>query len=65
MLKMSEESRKFLEEHCPELLKENDLRSFLLEFSDFIVMYGLDRDDEMTEFGREAQRVYDEIYMCN
>ena len=48
-----------------ELLKETNLRSFLIELDDFIVMYGLDENDNMTAFGHEAQAVYDEIYMCN
>lgn len=65
MFNMSEESRAFLEKHCPELLKETNLRSFLIELDDFIVMYGLDENDNMTAFGHEAQAVYDEIYMCN
>lgn len=65
MFNMSEASRLFITENCPELLKENNLRSFLLKLDNFITMNGLDDDDNMTGFGREAQSVYDEIYMCN
>lgn len=62
---MGEVSKAFLEKNCPELLKENNLRSFLLKLDDFITREGLDENDNMTAFGREAQAVYDEIYMCN
>lgn len=65
MLKMSESSRAFLEENYPELLKEENLRKLLLKLDDFIIMEGLDENDYMTDFGHEAQAVYDEIYMCN
>ena len=65
MFNMSEESKAFLEKNCPDLLKENDLRSFLLKLDDFITMEGLDENDNMTAFGHEAQAVYDEVYMCN
>lgn len=65
MFNMSESSKAFLEKNCPELLKENELRRFLLKLDDFITMEGLDENDNMTAFGYEAQDVYDEIYMCN
>ena len=65
MFNMSEESKAFLEKNCPDLLKETDLRSFLLKLDDFITMEGLDENDNMTAFGHEAQAVYDEVYMCN
>ena len=65
MFNMSEESKAFLEKNCPDLLQETDLRSFLLKLDDYITMEGLDENDNMTAFGREAQAVYDEIYMCN
>lgn len=65
MFNMSESSKAFLEKNCPELLKENELRRFLLKLDDFITMEGLDENDYMTAFGYEAQAVYDEIYMCN
>ena len=65
MFNMSERSREFLEKYCPELLKETNLRQFQLKLDDFITMEGLDENDNMTDFGHEAQAVYDEIYMCN
>lgn len=65
MFNMSESSKAFLQKNCPELLKEDKLRQFLLKLDDFITMEGLDESDNMTAFGYEAQAVYDEIYMCN
>lgn len=65
MFNMSESSKAFLEKNCPELLKEKELRRFLLKLDDFITMEGLDENDNMTAFGYEVQAVYDEIYMCN
>ena len=65
MFNMGEVSKAFLEKNCPELLEENNLRSFLLKLDDFITREGLDENDNITAFGREAQAVYDEIYMCN
>ena len=65
MFNMSEASRRFLEKNYPGLLKENNLRSFLLKLDDFIIVEGLDENDNMTAFGHEAQAVYDEVYMCN
>ena len=65
MFNMSEKSRVFLARNCPELLKDSNLRSFLIKLDDFITMKGLDENDNMTAFGHEAQTVYGEIYMCN
>lgn len=65
MFNMTDNAKTFLERHCPELLEISDLRMFLIELDDFIIMNGLDENDNMTDFGYEAQAVYDEIYMCN
>ena len=62
---MSETSRKFLKRYFPDFFRYDDLDKALLALDDFIIMEGLDENDNMTEFGHEAQRVYDEIYMCN
>lgn len=64
-LKMSQSSRAFIEKNCPNALKEKDLRSALLALDDFITMFGLDENDDMTPLGNDAQRIYDEIYCCN
>ena len=65
MFNMSQSSRDFLLVNCPDILNESDLRTFLLKLDDFIVLEGMDSNDNMTDFGHQAQAVYDEIYMCN
>ena len=65
MFNMSKTSKAFLEKNIPEILEEKDLRLFLMKLDDFITTNGLDSEDNMTEFGYEAQTVYDEVYMCN
>ena len=65
MLNMSDASRKFLERNCPELLTVEDLNSFLLALDDFILLECYTRDGDITELGREAEAVYDEVYCCN
>jgi hypothetical protein len=62
---MSNSSKEFLELHCPDLLRETNLRKFLIALDEFITMEGLDEHDNMTDFGHRAQAVYDEIYCCN
>ena len=65
MYKMSENSREFLNSYFPDFFRYDNLDKALLALDDFIIMEGLDENDNMTEFGHEAQSVYDEIYMCN
>lgn len=64
-LNMSQSSRAFIEKNCPKVLQEKDLRSALLALDDFITMFGMDENDDMTQLGNDAQRIYDEIYCCN
>ena len=63
--KMSESSKKFLNKNFPVFFNCKSLDEALLALDDYITMYGLDKNDNMTDFGHEAQSVYDEIYMCN
>ena len=65
MYKMSEASREFLRRYFPAFFHYDNLDKALLALDDFIIMEGLDENDNMTQFGHEAKRVYDEIYMCN
>ncbi len=65
MFKMSMSSKGFLEKYFPSFFDYDDLDKALMALDDFIIMEGLDENDNMTAFGHEAQRVYDEIYMCN
>ena len=65
MLKMSRTSQEFLKKYFPELLEGNDLDHALLALDAFITREGLDANDDMTDFGHEAQAVYDDIYDSN
>mgnify|MGYP007069958587 CR=1 FL=1 len=65
MLKMSEQSALFLQKNFPELLAIDDLPTFLDKLDDFILMNGLDSNDNMTAFGHEADAVFNEVYCCN
>lgn len=66
MVKMSGESKTFLEKHLPEVLQ--DERPVILErLYDLIDEKGFAPPNfhEYNEFGREAQKVYDDIYWNN
>lgn len=65
MVNMSNGSKTFLEKNFPQFFQYEDLDAALMALDDFITMEGLDEEDNMTEFGHEAQAVYDEVYMCN
>jgi len=65
MIKMSDRSKKFLEKYFPSFFEYKDLDEALMALDDFIVMEGLDDDDNMTDFGHEAQSVYDDVYFRN
>ena len=67
MLKMMEESREFLNKNLPELLGEIKIRDaldllyVLIDEKGFAPPHYQDYND----FGREAQRVYDDLYLSN
>ena len=66
MIKMSGESKAFLEKHLPEVLQ--DERPVILErLYDLIDEKGFAPPNfhEYNEFGREAQKVYYDIYWNN
>lgn len=65
MFNMSDASHRFLEKYVPQVLKMDDLDTALLELDAFITKEGLDSNDDMTEFGHEAQSVFDDIYENN
>lgn len=64
-LKISNSSLKFLQTHFPAFFSYDSIADALDALDDFIIMEGLDENDNMTAFGHEAQSVFDEIYMCN
>ena len=67
MLKMCNTSRKFLERHLPKALDFEEVNDALDLLSDFIDEYGFDPPiyEDYNDFGREAQKVYDDIYLSN
>lgn len=66
-LKLSNSSRVFLEKHLPSVLQANTIREALDLLDDFIDETGFapPHYDEYNDFGREAQRVYDDLYLSN
>ncbi len=62
---MSESSKKFLKDNFPGFFECKNLDEALLALDNYITVNGLDKNDNMTDFGHKAQSVYDEIYMYN
>lgn len=67
MLKMTEESRRFLNKNLPELLGETKIRDALDLLYELIDEKGFapPHYQDYNDFGREAQRVYDDLYLSN
>lgn len=64
-INISSSSRRFLQKYFPAFFSYDSLSDALDALDDFIIIEGLDENDNMTAFGHEAQSVFDEIYMCN
>ena len=67
MVRMMPESKQFLEKHLPEALELDLVRDVLRLLYDWIEDYGFapPHYDEYNDLGREAQRVYDDIYLSS
>ena len=67
MVKMSDKSRAFLQKHLPQTLSCEWVNDVLIPLDDLICTKGfaLPHYQEYNDFGREAQRVYDDIFMSN
>ena len=67
MLKMSSTSYNFLKRYLPDALKTNDRRKALRLLYDLIDEKGFapPHYEVYNDFGREAQRVYDDLYQSN
>jgi len=67
MLAMTESSKTFLEKHLPSVLEINDMRTALRTLYQLIDEKGFapPHYDTYNDFGREAQKVYDDIYLSN
>lgn len=65
MIKMSEQSRKFLEEYLPDVVDSEQPNDILDPLYDLIIYQGFDEKYDYNDFGDEAQEVYDDIYYTN
>lgn len=67
MLNMLDETRQFLEQNLPEALQTDSIRRALRLLYDLIDDKGFapPHYDEYNDFGREAQRAYDDLYLSN
>ncbi len=67
MLKMEDKSRRFLEKNLSEALKTDSIGQALDLLYDLIDEKGFapPHYDNYNDFGREAQRVYDDLYLSN
>jgi hypothetical protein len=67
MLNMQESSRAFLEKHLPVSLTASTLNDALDELTELIEEKGFapPHYQDYNDFGREAQRVYDDLYLSN
>lgn len=67
MLKMTEESKMFLEKNLPRLLDDIKIRDALDALYDLIDEKGFAPPHyyDYNDFGREAQCVYDDLYLSN
>ena len=64
---MLDETRQFLEQNLPEALQTDSIRRALRLLYDLIDDKGFapPHYDEYNDFGREAQRAYDDLYLSN
>lgn len=64
---MEDESRRFLEKNLPEALETDSIGRALRLLYDLIDEKGFapPHYDNYNDFGREAQRVYDDLYLSN
>lgn len=71
MLKMTEQTRVFLEAHIPQALDMADVNDALDLISDFVTLEGIDMDPVTKDFGdvnalgREAYQAYDDLFEQN
>ncbi|CEQ14839.1 hypothetical protein [Paraclostridium sordellii] len=68
MVKLTEKEKEFLKEHFPykkELLTTLDVDDILTELNTLILEIGFDEEYRLTDIGRKAQRMYDNIYNNN
>jgi hypothetical protein len=68
MIKVEENEKEFIINNIKNgaaLLQSNNLRDLLLPLDALITEKGFDINDDLNDFGRKAQRIYDNIYYNN
>ena len=65
MVKMSDESRAFLQKYLPSVVSANTPNEILRPLYDLIDYQGFDENYDYNDFGDEAQAVYDDIFYSN
>lgn len=67
MLNMTETSKMFLEKNLPSALETENIGEALILLYDLIDEKGFapPHYQDYNDFGREAQRVYDDLYLSN
>ncbi|MBR3290894.1 MAG: hypothetical protein IKI66_01780 [Bacteroidales bacterium] len=66
MVKMSENSRRFIAKYLPEVLNADYPNDILAPLNGLIMQKGFDSfEDGYNAFGYEAQEVYDDIFDSN
>ena len=65
MLKMTEQSRAFLEKYMPKYKKADSVNAVLDDLDVLMNMEGLDENDDPNEFWYEAGTVYDDLFSQN
>lgn len=68
MLKLENSDIEFIKKYLDnfeKLLKETDVNVILKTIYDFIDLNGFDENEDYNDLGREAQKVYDNIYLNN
>ena len=68
MINLTADEIRFIKENfenAEELIASNDLRDVLYAIDGIITYKGFDINEDLNDFGREAQRIYDDIYYNN
>ena len=66
MLVLSEKELKFISDNLKLTIDETSkLNGVLIPLDEWIALNGFDENDDLTDEGRKAQRIYDNIYLNN
>lgn len=65
MLCMTDETKKLLREHCPDISTDREHLNDVLDFLDDLMLDSLDENYNPTEDTRPIMRAYDDLYANN